>query len=362
MVLLCLIAILSPFITAIAISEGVRFQSLISVREGADLYVTRDNYGSNAPISLRYVEEFSEIQGVLRVLPRVVGRTYFVNKLVIIVGLSLQNLPPSVRCVEGRIFQGREEVIIGTGIARYFNLKIGERFALDVNVEKLFKVVGIFSAGSTIWSSDLIYMSFEDAAELFKLKGMATDILIYTLPGYSDIIGEKIEGMERGKSHPPHRVQTKGLVKRYFQRGFNLKGGIFTALYILAFALAIPVLLVISGFGLTERKREIGVLKATGWQTQDIMEMVGFENLILSIGSASLSILSAMLWLKVFNGIFLAPFFIAGIGMIPDFPVPSRFLPLPCALSFLLALTLTMVGSIYSTWRTSTIPPAEAMR
>jgi ABC-type lipoprotein release transport system permease subunit len=163
-------------------------------------------------------------------------------------------------------------------------------------------------------------------------------------------------------SGPPLRVQDKSLVKRYFQRGFNYKAGVFTALFTVAFALAIPALLVVSGFGQTERRKEIGVLKATGWQTQEVMEMVTLENLVISLTSAPLAILLAMAWLKWFNGAFIAQFFIAEIGLMAPFPVPSRFLPLPCLFAFLFAMVLTMVGSLYSTWRTATIPPAEAMR
>ena len=38
-VMLCLVAILFPFVTAISLSEGVRTQSLTAVEEGGDLYV-----------------------------------------------------------------------------------------------------------------------------------------------------------------------------------------------------------------------------------------------------------------------------------------------------------------------------------
>ncbi len=151
-------------------------------------------------------------------------------------------------------------------------------------------------------------------------------------------------------------------MKRYFQRGFNYKAGVFTALYTVAFALAIPALLIVSGFGQTERRKEIGIIKATGWQTQEVMEMVALENLIISLTSAPLAILMAMAWLKLFNGAFIAQFFIAEIGLMAPFPVPSRFLPLPCFFAFLFAIVLTMVGSLYSTWKTATVPPVEAMR
>jgi ABC-type lipoprotein release transport system permease subunit len=69
-----------------------------------------------------------------------------------------------------------------------------------------------------------------------------------------------------------------------------------------------------------------------------------------------------MAWLKLFNGAFIAQFFIAEIGVMAPFPVPSRFLPLPCLFAFVFAVILTMVGSLYSTWKVATVPPVEAMR
>lgn len=365
-IILTLLAILSPFISAISISEGIKFQSLISVEEGADIYVTSDHYGSNAPISLDYLDRFRKMEGVVKVFPRVVGRTYFADCLATIVGIPPENIPKSIRLAQGGIFRERGEVIIGRGLAKALHLQIGIRFTLSTNPSKVFKVAGIFDADATIWSANLILMVFEDASEFFKMKGKATDILIYTRPGYAPFLAkeiqEKMEASNPDKVEPPLRVQDKSLVKRYFQRGFNYKAGVFTALYTVAFALAIPALLIVSGFGQTERRKEIGVIKATGWQTQEVMEMVALENLVISLTSAPLAILLAMVWLKWFNGAFIAQFFIAEIGLMAPFPVPSRFLPLPCLFAFLFAIVLTMVGSLYSTWRTATIPPVEAMR
>ena len=364
--ILCLLAVLFPFVTALSISEGIKFQSLISVEEGADIYVTMDYFGSNAPISLDYLERFRKMDGVAKVFPRIVGRTYFANRLATIVGIPPENIPKSIHLAQGRIFHEKGEVIVGKGLAKEFHLQIGVRFSLSVNSSKLLKVAGIFDSDATIWSANLILMSFEDASEFFKMKGKATDILIYTRPGYAPFLAkemrEKMEASNPDQVEPPLRVQDKVLVKRYFQRGFNYKAGVFTALYTVAFALAIPALLIVSGFGQTERRKEIGIIKATGWQTQAVMEMVALENLILSLTSAPLAILLAMAWLKWFNGAFIAQFFIAEIGLMAPFPVPSRFLPLPCFFAFLFAIVLTMVGSLYSTWRIATVPPVEAMR
>lgn len=355
-----------PFITGMAISEGVKFQASISVDQGADIYVTKDNYGSNAPISLEFVDRFQKLEGVLKAIPRVVGRTYFANRLAVITGISPENLPPDLNIIEGKVFQKKGEVIIGKALSEEFDLDVGMMFSLSQNPYITFRVVGIFEAGSTtIWSSDMILMSFEDASLFFLMGKKATDILLYTRPGYATKLAEKIQvewAVNEKSTDPPLRVQDKSLVKRYFLRGYNYRAGVFTALYMVAFALAIPAILVTSGFGLTERTREIGVLKATGWQTQDVLEMVALENLLISLTGAPLAILLAIVWLKIFNGAFIAQFFIAELGLFSRFPVPSRFLPLPAILAFVFAIILTMVGSLYSTWKTSIIPPAEAMR
>ena len=86
-VILCLLAILFPFLTAMAISEGVKAESLASVMEGADIYLALDQYGKNAPVPLKYLDEVKKINGVMRVVPRVLGRTYLGDSLAVVVGI-----------------------------------------------------------------------------------------------------------------------------------------------------------------------------------------------------------------------------------------------------------------------------------
>lgn len=331
---------------------------MASVTEGADIYLTLDQYGKNAPLPLKYLPEVKKINGVMRVVPRVLGRTYLGDSLAVVVGIPAGELPPSVECVEGKPFSSRREAVIGVGLARHFNFSVGHAFMLGGVNGRMLKITGLFKADSSIWASDLIFIPFEDASDIFRTGDLATDFLIYVRPGYTPAVAEALKKIE-GASF---RIQSKELVKQYFNKGFTLKGGIFTALYTVAFALAIPALLVSSGFGLSERKREIGILKATGWQTSEVLEMVVFENLIISLSAAPLALLISFLWLKGLNGLFIAQFFIAEIGLFPPFNVPARFLPIPAFLSFFFSLILTMVGSLYSSWRAAVIPPAEAMK
>ena len=140
----------------------------------------------------------------------------------------------------------------------------------------------------------------------------------------------------------------------YLDKGFRQQQGMFTVLFLVAFAVGIPALLIASGLGLSERNREIGICKAVGWQTTDVMLMVTFEQAFLSVIAACLAVLVSYVWVRLFNGVLVAQFFISELGNIAPFPVPAQFSPAAAALALLLCLTITMVGSLYTTWRLAT--------
>ena len=53
---------------------------------------------------------------------------------------------------------------------------------------------------------------------------------------------------------------------------------------------------------------------------------------------------------------------IPGVAAAPGFTVPFRLTPVPALLAYVFAFAITMSGSIWSSWRSATVPPDEAMR
>ncbi len=364
MVVIALVATLAPLVTVLAVCEGVKLQYSSVVNEGADLYVARDYYGSNAAIELNMAPRFSEIQGVTKVVPRIIGRTYIKGKFMAILGIDLNFVPGSISLVKGRQPANRGEILLGSTAAEYLDLKLGSRFSLKNNSELVFEVVGLFRSPFTIWNTDLLVMNFDDASALFGTENRATDIMVFTRPGYQQIVEIiiRMSKEERERSLPPLRAQTKQIISRYTQRGFDTKSGVFAGCYSLVLALCIPSIGVISGFGLSARRREIGVIKALGWQTGEVLEMISLENLFLSLISVPLTIFAAWSWIHLFNGTGIKRFIIANVDILIPFQIPSELFPVPCALATILAVVLTMVGSIYSTWRAAIVPPSEIMK
>jgi ABC-type lipoprotein release transport system permease subunit len=355
-----LAAILFPFLTALSISEGIKLQSKISVEEGADFYVSGDSAGSAAPLSLSHVDRFRKIAEIERIVPRIVGRAYLEDRTVAMVGMPGGVVPDSILIEGGRPIKNRGEVIVGSTLSNRYGLHPGTQFYMPINQWKRLTVVGVFSCKCSIWSASLIYMSLDDAGELFRMRGMATDFLIYAKPNQSPVVSIYLQN--ENQKDPPIKIQSRELVNSFYQKGFESRAGVFTVFYLAAFALAIPLIFILTGLGWTERRREIGTLKAVGWQILDVMQVSLWENIYVSVLSACLALAAAFVWIHTFNGLLIAQFFIGEPGLMPAFPVPARFVPAPTFLAFLLALVLTMTGSLYNTWRMAATLPAETMQ
>ncbi len=355
----CLLAVLLPFVTAMAVSEGVREQASLSIDNGADLYITRAQYGRNGPIALDKLAEFAEIPGVVKAVPRISGRTYLGEELAVVVGIDSVELLDN-KNKRKNLSSG--EVLIGHALAERLELKKGDELRFFLFPAMPFKIVDFIDGDLSIWASSLVLLTFNDAATIFKLPGFASEILLYSRPGTEANIAEHLSSLGKPWDMiPPLRIQTKSIVNQYINRGFDLQAGVFFLFYLTAFALSIPALLILSGFGRGARRKEIGILKATGWQTLEVLEMTCIENILLALLGSMLAVVLAMLWLKAFNGIGIAPLFISGISWIPEFKVPSLFTPMPVLFSFLFGIVLTMLGTVITTWKTAITPPLTTM-
>jgi len=368
----CLVAILLPYLVGLGLSRGVQEDAEAALRFGADLYVTGEQFGRPVPVPLAAAAEVRKLPGVAAVVPRIVGRIELGKDRVsaVVVGVPLEDFPPALECIEGRLYRGgkRNELVVGSDLARRLGLQVGSLlppFYRSSKGEHVSEVVGVFRSDVSLWQARLIVTSFETAGHLFDQPDLATDLLVHCRPGYQEEVQRallrnltlKLPG---GPAHP--RVVAREDLAALLPQGLLHREGVFTLLFVLAFVVGILVILVTSGFGLSERRREIGILKATGWQTDELLLRSLVESFLLSLAGASLGVVLAFVWLRWLNGYWIAGVFLAGVDRAPGFRVPFRLTPVPALLAFLIALVVVMSGSLYSTWRAATTPPREAMR
>jgi len=365
----CLLMVLVPYLVGLGISKGVQAEAELSIAAGADLYVSGEQFGRTSPLPLELVHDLAAIDGVRQVSPRIVGNIKLGRHAVhaVVVGIPSERLPESVRNVDGRWFAPHSvgELIVGSELAKHLKLKPGDRippFYHSRRGDRVSHVVGVFHSDASLWQAQVIVTSLETAAEIFDQPGLATDLLVDCRDGYDAHVRRHILLNLPAPNSARLRVVGRDELAATIPRGLLHREGIFNLHFLLAFVSATLVLLVTSGFGLTERRREIGILKALGWQTDEVLLRSLVESCLLSLLGAALSVVLAYAWLRGLNGVFVASLFLGEVDAYPSFPVPFRLTPIPTLLAFIFSFVIVMSGTLYSTWRAAIASPREAMR
>jgi ABC-type lipoprotein release transport system permease subunit len=379
--LACLLAALTPYIAATALSQGIQRDAEISVAQGADLYVGAEEFGRRVGVPLAWAPVIRAVDGVAAVTERIVGPVTLGKEPVhaVLVGVPREQLDGRVRCLEGRLFSAgaSHELVLGSELARRLKLKAGDRippFYHSSQGDRVSEVVGVFGADVSLWEAQLIFTSLETAQAIFDQPRLATDLLVDCRPGYESAVREnllrrlsapagdgRLAADEPGSRRLTPSIVTRDQLAELIERRMLHQGGVFNMLYALAFSVAILALLVTSGLGLSERRREIGILKALGWQTDEVLLRSFSESMCLCLLGASLAVVLAYIWLEWLNGFWIAGMFLAGVGVVPGFEIPFRLAPLAALLGLAVSFAIVASGTLYSSWRAAIASPRAAM-
>jgi ABC-type lipoprotein release transport system permease subunit len=354
-----------PLLTGLAISRGMQDEARRAAEAGADLYISGVEFGRPCPVPRPLAGEIGALPGVTAAVPRIVGRVELGSERLaaVVVGLPPEHFPPGLECVEGRFpaKAARNELVVGTDLAHRLNLHVGSLlppFYRSRGGERVSEVVGIFRSDVSLWQGRVVLAPLDTAAHIFDEPDRVTDVLVYCHRDRREQVGRAIrQTTTAGRV----RVITREELAVSAPAGTVRREGMFAALSVLGLASSVLAVVVTSGLGLDERRREVGVLKATGWHTDEVLLRSLAESGLVAAGGVAVSVLLAFAWLELLGGYGLAGVFLEGAGG-AGAAVPSRLTPTPALLAAAAALVVVGTGSLYPTWRASSSPPREAMR
>jgi len=370
----CVVALLLPFVAGLAIDEGLGDEAAAAARAGPDLVVTAVRFGRPAPIPEAAAEALRGIPGVASVRARIVGAVHIgaAPESAVVVGLDPADLPPDVACVEGRLFRagGGLEMVFGARLAKRLGLAPGARippFFQNRGGLRVPQVTGVFRSDLPMWEANVILTSLDSARLVFDEKDTVTQFLVTCRDGYAGAVRESITRIPSlappGAAEPlAPRISSRADAEAALAGGASFGAGVFALHFVLLFAAAIPLLVVATGAGLRERRRETGILKMLGWGTDEVLLRCLVESLVLAAAGAAIALLLAALWLGPLEARGLAAVFLPGADAVPGFAVPWRLAPGPVVVGAALALVLVLVGTIPSNWRAAAAEPMETMR
>lgn len=370
----CVVALLLPYVAGVAVAHGLRDQALDAVAAGPDLLVGGERLGRPAPVPEDAVPLVRAVPGVVDVVPRVVGEVRLGRDDVpcVMVGLPPGTRPRGTDLLEGRwpAEAPGPELVVGAGLAARLRLRVGSRlppFYRNDAGERVATVVGVLHSDLPVWSSRMVVVTLRTAQAVFAQRGLVSDLLVAVEPGLREDARRAVArlpalGPDDGHGPVRARALTREDVAAMQPATTLRQEGVLTLHWLLALAVGLPLVLVTSGAGLAERRRETALLKALGWRTDDVLLRTTAESLLLALGAAALTVLLAALWLGPLRAVGVGAVFVEGLEADPVVAVPWRLAPVPVVLAVVLATALVTVGSLVSGWRAAATPPAEVLR
>ncbi|MFC2968564.1 ABC transporter permease [Acidimangrovimonas pyrenivorans] len=324
------------------------------VLEGApELVVQKLVLGRQDLIPGDTVEKIAAIRGVTSAKGRLWG--YFYDRInganyTVMVPDDPALMPPpgSVAVGEG---VPRSRGFTWDGAPLFLSRQVGEL--------KKFTVSRTFKRDSALMTSDLVLMNADDFRSFFGIApGLYTDVVAKIRnPNEVATIVDKAS-----KAMPEMRFVTRHDIERTYQKLFDWREGVLAALAGAAL-LAFVIFAAEKASGLSaEEAREIGILKAVGWNTSDVIAMKLWEGGLVSVGAFLLGTAAAYIHVFVFSGAGLAPVLKGWAVIYPDFPLTPQIDALQLTTLALLTTLPYMAATLVPIWRTASADPDAIMR
>lgn len=280
------------FASVVFLTDALRHESRLGIGQLPDLMVQRTVAGRPALVDATHVATLTAMRGVERVTPRVWGYLYVPSLEANLTVVGMRSDGPEQGALDGALDgslpRGENDVVVGRTLAERLGLQLGDQVALPAaDGYQLVHIVGLFRSTSALRTADVLLAAEPLARTLLGMpEELYTDLAVeLRVASEASVIANRAAEL-----FPGARVLQRSLLERTHALTFDARGGLVSVL--LLPALAALLLLAwdrLTGLGEVER-REIGILKAVGWQTSEVLWVRLLEQLIVALTGASLGV------------------------------------------------------------------------
>jgi len=329
---------------------ALREEASILLKEAPEMIVQKLVAGRQELIPLAYIERIKAVRGVSSINARLWG--YYYDP---VVGANYTLMVADDPAV------ATGSIAVGEGVSRArlaspgdtLEFKTHQGATLELEIKKT------FSSESGLVSSDLVLISEDDFRKVFGTpEGYATDLAVRVgnpkeLPTIALKVAEIL---------PDTRQILREELLRTYDAIFNWRGGILLAILFGA-VLAFIIFAWDKASGLSvEEKREIGILKAIGWETSDIIRMKFWEGLVVSLSSFLMGIVLAYIHVFFTSFMLFEPVLKGWAVLYPEFKITLFIDGAQVASLFFLTVVPYTVATIIPSWRAAIVDPDSVMR
>ena len=339
--------------SAMFFAASLRHEAGATLAKAPDLIVQSLSLGRQAMIGAETVPQIAAIRGVTRVEGRLWGYHYDrvngANYTVMVPTTADLQPPPG-------------QVILGEAVPRVRDFKWqGTPLFLSRREGDLvrFDVARTLGADVALVSADLVLMNEADFRSFFNVPaGQFTDLAVTVRnPRELSTVVEKATARL-----PEARFVTRDDIARTYQKLFDWREGVMVALAFVSI-LAFAIFAAEKATGLSaEEAREIGILKAIGWDTSDVIAMKLWEGGLVSGGAFLLGCTLAYAHVFWAGAPLFAPVLKGWAVIYPEFRLTPAIDALQLGTLFLLTTLPYAAATVVPVWRTAAADPDAVMR
>ncbi|HUE98339.1 MAG TPA: FtsX-like permease family protein [Anaerolineales bacterium] len=197
--------------------------------------------------------------------------------------------------VADNISQGRylnaddgDMIVIGQGLATAMDIEVGDRITMVGNSkneqtrQRTMTVVGIYDVGVPTVEKTTIYLSLNEAQQLFGLDGEVTEVVVSLKQ-----IGQEPDAMNAiNRSAPGYEVESWETSIPELKQTLEMKTGVMGVFGVFMLGIAAIGILNLLMMAVFERTREIGIIGALGLKPRQITIIFLLEGILIGVMGA----------------------------------------------------------------------------
>jgi len=280
----------------------------------------------------------------------------------------------------GALEPGSYRIVLGTKLAETLHVQVGDKVVLALATEarvtpagliprtKQFTVAGVFSAGMYEYDRGLAFVSFDDAARLFRTDGRATGLRL----GIGDVYNARRVAMDTARAIVDElggKVTISDWTRQHYTyfRSIQLQKSIMFV--ILSLVIAVAAFNIVSTLMMVVRDKrgDIAILRSFGTTPRSVMTIFASQGTSIGVLGTLLGVLLALLFtwqldnlVSVLEAWFGIDLLSEDVYFLAQLPTQLRWVEI--AEISLLALALAVAATFYPALSAARQPPAEALR
>ena len=364
-------SILVALVASVLFLTGALRRDVQTTLDGqADLVIQRMRGGKAIDLPRVWARDFEDIPGVSAVVPRVHGRYFHEQGGVYftVVGVDLfdrqvdQDLERLVEGLDLRAFLAEDQMIVGPAVAKFLrdNHYDGQYVFKTPAAESVpVKVFKVLPDQANLMGSNLVLMEMDLARRVLGVPAhLATDLAL-EVP--NDLEGDLVMGKAIQRHYDIRVIQKKELATAYANL-FNFRSSFFLLGAMLVLVTYSLILYQRYGLITGSERREIGILRLSGWSIRQVIALKMAESLAVALAAYLLGVILAYGYVFLLDAPLLSRVFFGHGNLAPGISLGHTLDPGLLILLLLLFTTPFLAAVLVPVWRLAVAEPAEVLR